>query len=76
MFKGSHEKLDWDYHKMNLVRSKEETLLRLARLKEFGHYLTKFEETGIQYNEQTNLFYTVGENGKVSGATIDAVGFN
>lgn len=73
ILRGGHEKLNWDHHKASHVRSKEESLLRLSRLIEFGHYLTKFRETGIQYNQQTHLFCSVGENGKVSDSFPDAV---
>lgn len=73
MLRGGHEKLNWDHHKTNHVRSKEEYLLRLSKLRDFGHYLSKFEETGIQYNRKSNVFYTVGENGKVLNSQPDMV---
>ncbi|KAK6643805.1 hypothetical protein RUM43_000068 [Polyplax serrata] len=68
MLQGGRTKLEWDYHIKNRVNILEENLLRLTRLTEFGHYLSKMEGTGIFYNKRNKMFYMVGQNGKVANS--------
>ncbi|KAL0270450.1 UNVERIFIED_CONTAM: hypothetical protein PYX00_007862 [Menopon gallinae] len=63
MLRESQEKLDWDFHKTNTLSAREELLLRLLRLVEFGHFLVKQEETGIVYDKVNHLFFIAGQNG-------------
>lgn len=74
MLKGGHEKLDWNYHKTNRISDVEENLLRLARITNFGHYLSKIEETGILFNKPSNTFYIMGQNGKLANTSLEMVG--
>lgn len=73
MLQGGRTKLEWDYHIKNRVNILEENLLRLTRLTEFGHYLSKMEGTGIFYNKGNKMFYMVGQNGKVANSAHEMV---
>lgn len=63
MLRESQEKLDWDFHKTNTLTARDELLLRLLRLIEFGHSLVKQEDLGVVYDKVNNLFFIAGQNG-------------
>lgn len=56
LLENAHKPLDWHMlhkHKMN---KREETLLRVLKLIEFGHYLSSVENSGVRYDQTEQLF--------------------
>lgn len=73
IFAAGREKLNWGFHNVNRVTSGEENMLRLKQLVDFGHYLSKIEDTEIHFDKQNNVFYISGHNGKVTKTSTDVV---
>ncbi|XP_003703275.1 smg5 nonsense mediated mRNA decay factor [Megachile rotundata] len=62
LLEDSHKSLNWNIlhkHKMN---KREETLLRVLKLIEFGHFLSSVEDAGVKYEQAKQLFVTVDLN--------------
>ncbi|KAL3277426.1 hypothetical protein HHI36_012774 [Cryptolaemus montrouzieri] len=52
----SKKQLDWKTLSKKSLSSKEEAVLRLSKLKEFGKYLTTIDEVGIIFEEKKKIY--------------------
>ncbi|XP_066994080.2 nonsense-mediated mRNA decay factor SMG5 [Anabrus simplex] len=70
--KISHDFIDWEFLRHHCLHSKEEALLRVCKLVDFGRFLATIEETGVTYNEVSRLF-SVAPNTKENEGTSSEV---
>ncbi|CAG9827087.1 unnamed protein product [Diabrotica balteata] len=56
ILKGSQNILDWTFVEKKGLSLKEEAVIRVVKLLSFGKFLTTVSETGIIYEEDSNIF--------------------
>jgi len=56
LLENSHKGLDWQILRKHRMNKREETLLRMLKLIEFGHHLCSVEDSRVQYNQTERLF--------------------
>ncbi|XP_011694776.1 PREDICTED: protein SMG5 [Wasmannia auropunctata] len=56
LLENAHKALDWQILRKHKMNRREETLLRVLKLIEFGHHLCSVEDSRIQYNQTERLF--------------------
>ncbi|XP_069679962.1 nonsense-mediated mRNA decay factor SMG5 isoform X3 [Periplaneta americana] len=66
VLKCIHDKMDWDYLRHHCLNAKEEALLRVYKLVDFGHFLTTIPDTGVCYDTQQRLFSIISDEGIAS----------
>jgi len=66
VLKNSHDAVDWEYLHHHCLHAKEEALLRVYKLVEFGHFLASIPDTGVRYDSGQKLFSIASET-DVSG---------
>lgn len=56
LLEDAHKSLDWHILQKHKMNKREETLLRVLKLVDFGHHLSSVENSGVQYNQTERLF--------------------
>jgi len=56
LLEDAHKPLDWQILHKHRMNKREETLLRVLKIIEFGHHLTSVQDSGVQYNQKERLF--------------------
>ncbi|XP_014484052.1 PREDICTED: protein SMG5 [Dinoponera quadriceps] len=56
LLEEAHRSLDWCVLHKHKMSKREETLLRMLKLLEFGHHLSAVEESGVRYDLVARLF--------------------
>lgn len=67
VLKSSHDAMDWEYLRYHCLNAKEEALLRVYKLVEFGHFLASIPDTGVSYDPKQKLFSIASETDGVPG---------
>lgn len=72
----AQKNIDWDFSRSKSMSVKEETVLRILKFVEFGHFLVAIPESGVTYDAKTRLFSVsalVDQEPSVSPEIIDDV---
>lgn len=56
LLENAHKALDWQILRKHRMNKREETLLRVLKLIEFGHHLCSVEDSRLQYDRTERLF--------------------
>lgn len=56
LLESAHKTLDWQILRKHRINKREETLLRILKLIEFGHHLCSVEDSRVQYDQTERLF--------------------
>jgi len=56
LLEDAHKPLDWQILRKYRMNKREETLLRVLKIIEFGHHLTSVQNSGVRYNQEERLF--------------------
>lgn len=56
LLENAHKALDWQILRKHRINKREETLLRVLKLVEFGHHLCSVENSRVQYDQTERLF--------------------
>lgn len=56
LLENAHKTLDWQILRKHRMNKREETLLRVLKLIEFGHHLCSVEDSRLQYDRTERLF--------------------
>ncbi|XP_012525443.1 protein SMG5 [Monomorium pharaonis] len=56
LLEHAHRALDWQMFRKHRMNKREETLLRILKLIEFGHHLCTVEDSRVQYDQTERLF--------------------
>lgn len=56
LLENAHKALDWQILRKHRINKREETLLRVLKLIEFGHHLCSVENSRMQYDQTERLF--------------------
>lgn len=56
LLENAHKALDWQILRKHRMNKREETLLRVLKLIEFGHHLCSIEDSRLQYDRTERLF--------------------
>lgn len=56
LLENAHKALDWQILHKHRMNKREETLLRILKLIEFGHHLCSVENSRVQYDRTERLF--------------------
>lgn len=56
ILKNSQKNVNWNYFGNRSLASKEECVVRIIKLVSFGKYLTTIMESGIHYDEKSQMF--------------------
>jgi len=62
LLENAHKGLDWQILRKHRMNKREETLLRILKLIEFGHHLCSVEDSRMQYNQTERLFAVTDVN--------------
>lgn len=73
---GSQMNINWNYFGNQSLTAKEECVVRIIKLVSFGKYLTTVKESGIHYNEESQMFICEltedkGQNEKAPAVSIE-----
>ncbi|XP_029055595.1 protein SMG5 [Osmia bicornis bicornis] len=67
LLEESHKSLNWKMLHKHKINKREETVLRVLKLIEFGHFLSSVEDAGVKYEQTKELFVTIDLNASNSG---------
>jgi protein SMG5 len=56
LLENAHKPLDWQILHKHRMNKREEILLRVLKVIEFGHHLTSVQNSGVRYNQEERLF--------------------
>ncbi|XP_011869294.1 PREDICTED: protein SMG5 [Vollenhovia emeryi] len=56
LLENAHKALDWQILRKHRMNKREETLLRVLKLIEFGHHLCSVEDSRVEYDRTERLF--------------------
>nr|XP_034195822.1 protein SMG5 isoform X2 [Osmia lignaria] len=62
LLEESHKSLNWKMLHKHKINKREETVLRVLKLIEFGHFLSSVEDAGVKYEQTKQLFVTIDLN--------------
>lgn len=62
LLEESHKSLNWKVLHKHKINKWEETVLRVLKLIEFGHFLSSVEDAGVKYEQTKQLFVTIDLN--------------
>lgn len=62
LLENTHKALNWEILRKHKMNKREETLLRVLKLIEFGHHLCSVENSKVQYDQTQGLFMVTDEN--------------
>ncbi|XP_011645937.1 protein SMG5 [Pogonomyrmex barbatus] len=62
LLENAHKSLDWQILRKHKMNKREETLLRILKLLEFGHHLCSVEDSRVRYNRIERLFVVTDAN--------------
>jgi len=62
LLENAHKTLNWQILRKHKMNKREETLLRILKLIEFGHHLCSVENSKVQYDQTQRLFTVTDEN--------------
>ncbi|KAJ9575995.1 hypothetical protein L9F63_007095 [Diploptera punctata] len=61
VLKSVHESIDWEYLRHHSLHAKEEALLRVYKLVDFGQFLVSIPDIGVKYDSKQKLFTVANE---------------
>ncbi|XP_011175572.1 protein SMG5 [Solenopsis invicta] len=70
LLENAHKALDWQILRKHKMNKREETLLRVLKLIEFGHHLCSVEDSRVQYNQTERLFVVTDANSSNASKVI------
>ncbi|KAL0134776.1 hypothetical protein PUN28_001508 [Cardiocondyla obscurior] len=62
LLENTHKALNWQILHKHRMSKREETLLRVLKLAEFGHYLCSVEDSRVQYDQTERVFVITDAN--------------
>ncbi|KYM97949.1 Protein SMG5 [Cyphomyrmex costatus] len=62
LLENAHKTLNWQILRKHKIYKREEILLRVLKLIEFGHHLCSVENSKVQYDQTEQLFIVTDEN--------------
>ncbi|KAG5310243.1 SMG5 protein, partial [Acromyrmex insinuator] len=70
LLENAHKVLNWQILRKHKMNKREETLLRVLKLIEFGHHLCSVENSKVQYDQTQQLFTVTDENSSNTSKVI------
>lgn len=71
LLENAHKALDWQILHKHRMNKREETLLRVLKLIEFGHHLCSVEDSKVQYDSTERLFTVTDASSSNAPKVID-----